>query len=248
MLGIIGAGNMAGALARGWGEPVLATDGGSGRAKRLVEELGGEALTSNAELARRADTIILGHKPHQLQQIASQIDAAGKQVFSVLGPTTTAELQKAFPKSVVARIMPNTPVQLRQGVCCIAKGGEAAIPLFERVGKVIVLPESQMNLATATMGVTPAYVAVIVEAMIDAAAVNGLGPKVAAEMFLQTLIGTSKLIAARGGDTLDVRREVESPGESTVRGVAALERCGIRPMMQEAMKDVLQRLSQPYHG
>ena len=67
-------------------------------------------------------------------------------------------------------------------------------------------------------------------------------------MFLQTLIGTSQLIAARGGDTLDVRREVESPGESTVRGVAALERCGIRPMMQEAMKDVLHRLSQPYHG
>jgi pyrroline-5-carboxylate reductase len=67
-------------------------------------------------------------------------------------------------------------------------------------------------------------------------------------MFLQTLIGTSHLIAARGGDTLNVRREVESPGESTVRGVAALERCGIRPLMQEAMKDVLLRLSQPYHG
>ena len=103
-------------------------------------------------------------------QIAKEIDASGKQVFSVLGPVTTAELQKAFPKSVVARIMPNTPVQLRQGVCCIAKGGEAAMPLFERVGKVFVLPESQMNLATATIGVTPAYIAVIVEAMIDAAA------------------------------------------------------------------------------
>lgn len=248
MLGIIGAGNMAGALARGWGEPVLATDGGSGRAKRLVEELGGEALTSNAELARRADTIILGHKPHQLAQIASEIDASGKQVFSVLGPTSMAELRRAFPNSVVARIMPNTPVQLRQGVSCIAKGGEAAIPLFERVGKVFVLPESQMNLATATIGVTPAYIAVLVEAMIDACAVNGLGPKLATEMFLQTLIGTSHLIAKRGGDTLDVRREVESPGESTVRGVAALERCGVRLMMQEAMKDVLHRLSQPYHG
>jgi pyrroline-5-carboxylate reductase len=248
MLGIIGAGNMASALARGWGEPVLATDGGSGRAKKLVEELGGEALTSNAELARRADTIILGHKPHQLAEIASQIDTSGKQVFSVLGPVTMAELQKAFPKSVVARIMPNTPVQLRKGVCCIAKGGEAAVPLFERVGKVFVLPESQMNLATATIGVTPAYIAVLVEAMIDACAVNGLGHKLASEMFLLTLIGTAHLIAERNGDTLHVRREVESPGESTVRGVAALERCGVRPMMQEAMKDVLLRLSQPYRG
>lgn len=248
MLGIIGAGNMAGALARGWGEPVLATDGGSGRAARLVAELGGEALTSNAELARRADTIILGHKPHQLQSIAAEIDASGKQVFSVLGPTTTAELQRAFPRSTVARIMPNTPVELRKGVSCIAKGGEAAIPLFERVGKVFVLPESQMNLATATIGVTPAYIAVIVEAMIDAASVNGLGPKLATEMFLETLIGTAHLIAAKGGDTLAVRRGVESPGESTVRGVAALERCGIRPLMQEAMRDVLHRLAQPYHS
>jgi pyrroline-5-carboxylate reductase len=248
MLGIIGAGNMASALARGWGERVLATDGGSGRAKKLVAELGGEALTSNAELVRRADTIILGHKPHQLHEIANAVDAAGKQVFSVLGPVTTAQLQNAYPKSIVARVMPNTPVQLRQGVCCIAEGGEAAVPLFERVGRVFVLPESQMNLATATIGVTPAYVAVLVEAMIDAAALNGLSIKLATEMFVQTLIGTSQLIAAKGGDTLEVRREVASPGESTVRGVAALERCGVRPMMQEAMKDVLQRLSLPYTG
>lgn len=248
MLGIIGAGNMASALARGWGEPVLATDGGSGRAAQLVAELGGEALASNAELVRRADTIILGHKPHQLNDIASQVDATGKQVFSVLGPTTTAQLQKAYPNSTVARIMPNTPVELKKGVCCIAKGGEAAVPLFERVGRVFILPEAQMNLATATIGVTPAYIAVLVEAMVDAAAVNGLGTRLSTDMFLQTLIGTAHLIGAKGGDTLAVRRNVESPGESTVRGVAALERCGIRPMLQEAMKDVLHRLTQPYHG
>ena len=248
MLGIIGAGNMAGALARGWGEPVLATDNGSGRAARLVAEIGGEVVKSNAELVRRADTIILGHKPHQLQQIASQVDASGKQVFSVLGPTTMAQLQRAYPNSTVARIMPNTPVELRKGVCCIAEGGEAAVPLFERVGRVFVLPESQMNLSVATIGVTPAYIAVLVEAMADAAALNGLAPRLAAEMFLATLIGTSHLIVTRNYDTLGVRRAVESPGESTVRGVAALERCGIRPMLQEAMKDVLNRLSQPYQG
>jgi pyrroline-5-carboxylate reductase len=248
MLGIIGAGNMAGALAKGWGEPVLATDGGSGRAARLVEELGGEALKSNAELVRRADTIILGHQPHQLKEIASQVDAAGKQVFSVLGPTTVAELKTAYPRSTVARIMPNTPVELCKGVSCIAKGGEAAVPLFSRVGRVFVLPESQMNLAVATIGVTPAYIAVLVEAMVDSASLNGLSADLAADMFLETLIGTSHLIAAKKFDTLAVRRGVASPGESTVRGVAALERCGIRPMLQEAMKDVLHRLSQPYHG
>ena len=248
MLGIIGAGNMASALARGWGEPVLATDAGSGRAARLVAELGGAVVQSNAELVRRADTIILGHHPHQLHDIARQVDAGGKQVFSVLGPTTVAQLRKAYPNSTIARVMPNTPVEVRKGVSCIAEGGEAAVALFERVGRVFVLPEAQMNLAVATIGVTPAYVAVLVEAMVDAAALNGLAPKLAADMFLETLIGTSQLIAKKDFDTLAVRRAVASPGESTVRGVAALERCGIRPMLQEAMKDVLTRLSQPYHG
>jgi pyrroline-5-carboxylate reductase len=166
----------------------------------------------------------------------------------VLGPTKLAELRKAYPNSTLARVMPNTPVEVRKGVSCIAEGGEAAIPLFQRVGRVFVLPESQMNLATATIGVTPAYIAVLVEAMADAAALNGLSPRLAADMFLETLIGTSHLIAIRDFDTLAVRRSVASPGESTVRGVAALERCGVRPMFQEAMKDVLTRLSQPYHG
>jgi len=248
LLGIIGAGHMAGALARGWGEPVLATDGGSGRAAKLVAELGGEALSSNAELASRADIILLGHKPHQLESIAKQVDASGKMVVSVLGPTRIADLQRAYPKSQIVRVMPNTPVAIRRGVSCIAEGGEAAVPLFERVGRVFVLPESQMDLATATIGVTPAYVAVIAEAMIDAAVIHGLPVSLASEMTLTVLSGAAELIRTRGGDTLFARREVGSPGESTVRGVAALERGGIRATFEDATRSVLERLSLPYEG
>ena len=69
-VGFIGAGNMARALARGWGDPVLCTDSGSGRARALAEELGGEAVASNRELAERAELVILAHKPAQLQEVA----------------------------------------------------------------------------------------------------------------------------------------------------------------------------------
>lgn len=248
MLGIIGAGHMAGALARGWGEPVLATDNGSGRAARLVADLGGEALRNNAELARRADIILLGHKPHQLDQIAGTIDAAGKMVISVLGPTKVADLQRAYPNSQVVRVMPNTPVRIGRGVCCIAEGGEAAVSLFERVGRVFVLPEGQMDLATATIGVTPAYVAVIAEAMIDAAIIHGFSEAMATDMTLATLEGTAALIRENGGNTLAARREVGSPGESTVRGVAALERGGLRRAFEDATRAVLTRLSMTYEG
>ena len=70
-VGFIGSGNMASALARGWGDPVLATDNGSGRARALTEELGGEAVASNRELAERADVVILAHKPYQLESVAA---------------------------------------------------------------------------------------------------------------------------------------------------------------------------------
>ena len=240
MLGIVGAGNMAGALARGWGEPVLATDSGSGRSQQLVDELGGESLgTDNAELFRRCDTILLGHKPYQLQQVAAQVDGADKTVISVLGATTVADLQAAYPDSTVVRAMPNTPVAIRRGVTCIATGGESAVALFERVGRVFVVPEAQMEVATSAMGVTPAYVALIAEASIDAAVRNGLKADLATDIFLAALAGSAELLQARGGDTLAVRREVTSPGGSTARGLAALERNGLRTAFDEATRAVL---------
>lgn len=242
MIGIVGAGNMAGALARGWGRPVLATDGGSGRAQALVDAVGGEALgRDNAALFRRADTILLGHKPYQLEQVAREVggSAAGKTIVSVLGMTPLAQLRAAYPGATVIRALPNTPVEIRRGVTCIAEGGESAVELFERVGRVFVIPESQLEVAMATMSVTPAYAAVIAEASIDAAVRSGLKAPLATEMFLAALAGSAELLQARGGDTLGVRREVTSPGGSTARGLAALERHGLRAAIDEAMRAVV---------
>jgi len=239
MIGFVGAGNMARALARGWGEPVLATDSGSGRAAELVAEVGGEALDGNADLFRRADPVILAHKPYQLDAVAEHVDAAGKTVISILGGTSLERLRRAYPRSTVIRAMPNTPVALRRGVTCIAQGGEQAVELFERVGTVFVLPESQMDVALATMSVTPAYVALIAEASIDAAVRHGLPAALATDIFLHALAGSAELLLARGGDTLAVRREVTSPGGSTARGLAALELHGVRTALHDAMAAVL---------
>jgi len=239
MIGFVGAGNMATALARGWGDPVLATDSGSGRAAALAAELGGEALRDNAELFRRADTIVLGHKPHQLEPVAAGVDGAGKTVISILGGISIAALQAAYPHSTVIRAVPNTPVSLRRGVTCLAQGGEQAVELFERVGRVFVLPESQMGVALATTSVMPAYVALVAEAAIDASVRGGLPTAQATEMFLATLAGSAELLLARDGDTLAVRREVTSPGGSTARGLAALERNGLRTAFDDALQAVI---------
>jgi pyrroline-5-carboxylate reductase len=239
---------MGRALALGWGEPILATDNGSGRAAALVAEVGGEVAANNQDLVARADIIILGHKPHQLEAIARDLDASGKLVVSVMGPTKVTDLQRAYPKSKVVRTLPNTPVAFRKGVTCIVEGGEIAVELFERVGRVFVLPERLMTVANGTIGVTPAYIALIVEAMVDSAVINGLAASLASQMFLSTLAGTAELLASRHGDTLAARREVSSPGEATVRGVAALERAGLRRAFDDAMRAVIERMNLPYDG
>jgi pyrroline-5-carboxylate reductase len=112
-VGLIGAGNMARALARGWGDPVLASDSGSGRARALAEELGGEGFDSNLEVARRADLVILCHKPAQLAKVAEEIASEVKPIASVLGATPIGVLQEAYPHRPVFRLMPNTAVEVR---------------------------------------------------------------------------------------------------------------------------------------
>src|SRR5947208_2842190 len=111
-IGLIGAGNMARALARGWGEPVLCSDGGSGRAAALVAEVGGEALPSSVAVAQRADLVVLCHKPAGLEAVAAEIGADVKAVASILGSTPLAAVAAAYPGKPVLRFMPNMPVEV----------------------------------------------------------------------------------------------------------------------------------------
>jgi pyrroline-5-carboxylate reductase len=252
-VGLIGAGNMARAMARGWGDPVICSDSGSGRAGELVAELGGEAVASNREVAERADLVVLCHKPYQLEHVAREIADTGKPIASVLGGTPTQKLQQAYPDSQVFALMPNTPVEVRRGVIVYAErpaSGAAnasvaereleaqVIELFARLGTVVRVPEAQVPAATALSGVGPAYQALLSEAQIDAGIRYGLPASLAAQLVVETMSGTAALLAHRGHDTLAVRREVTSPGGSTARGLAALERAGVRTALQDAMDAV----------
>ena len=242
-VGLIGSGNMARALARGWGEPVLCTDSGSGRARALAAEVGGEAPASNAELAQRAEIVVLAHKPPQLPEVAAETARNAKAVVSLLGGITLAELRDAFPGVPVVRAQPNTPVELRQGVTAICGDDPALLAtareLFGRVGIVVDVPERLMAVSGATSGVGPAYWALSAEAWVDAAVKRGMPPAMAAQLVTETMAGTAALLRAGGHDTLALRRGVASPGGTTARGLAALERGGVRAAFQQAMDDVV---------
>lgn len=247
-VGLIGAGNMASALARGWGDPVLVHDVDRGRAEALAAELGGEVVDSNAQLAGRADAILLAHKPAALEAVAAQVGGAARAVISILGGVPLAAVRAAYAPAPVVRMMPSMPVEVRAGVICHARDADAderlqaaAIELFERVGTVVGVDEAQIDVATGLMSCAPAYLALVAEAQVDAGVRAGMPAQLAGRLVAASLRGTGALIEARGLDTLAVRRAVTSPGGLTARGLAALERAGVRAAFDDAMQAVLAR-------
>jgi pyrroline-5-carboxylate reductase len=246
VVGLVGSGNMATALARGWGEPVLCTDVFAERAQALAAATGGEAVASNAELAERADLVMLCHKPHQLAEVAEQIGGRAKAVASILAGVPLTALEAAYPDTPVMRLMPNTAVEVRRGVICYAPGTQMSDPLrsellelLARSGRVVAIDEKLMDVAMALISVAPAYVALIAEAWIDAGVAHGVPADQAGQMVAEAIAGSADLLLANDVDTLATRRAVTTPGGVTAQGLAALERSGIRAAFRDALDAVV---------
>ena len=253
---------MARALARGWNRPLLVADPVTDRAQALAAEVGGEALGSNVEVAERADLVVLCHKPTQLADVALEVAPHAKAVASILAATSLEALNDAYPDRPVYRFIPSLPVEVRQGAVVQAAGpgllacGEdagsgstdaeaaeldaAVSALFAELGTLVVLDDALVDVAMGLMSCAPAYVALVAEAQIDAGVRRGIPAAQSAELVVQTLAGTAELLRRRGNDTLAVRREVASPGGVTARGLAALERGGLRAAFSEALDAVLE--------
>ncbi len=233
---------MTAALARGWAgeaKAMLFSDAGSGRAAGLAAELGGERVDT-AELAERADLVVLAVPPAKLDQVAPQL-AAARRVVSVLAAVPVERLREALPGAEVLRAMPNVGVEVRRGVLCVS--GEASPQtraLLNLLGHVVELPEEEFDAATAVMGCAPAYLALAVEALADAGAAAGLDPELARELVVETTAGTAELLSAR--HPADLRRAVASPGGSTEAGLKALDREGARESFTAAVEAALERM------
>jgi pyrroline-5-carboxylate reductase len=252
-IGLIGCGNMARALARGWRRPVVCADPIAGRAQALAEEVGGEALADNAEVARRADLVVLCHKPAQLREVAAEVEPNAKAVASILAVTPLAALRDSYPDRPAYRFVPSLPVEVRQGAVVQASDAQAAgatgdtemdrsvRELFAELGTLVVLDDSLIDVAMGLMSCGPAYVALVAEAQVDAGVRRGIPATQGARLVVQTLAGTAELLRRRDYDTVSVRREVTSPGGLTARGLDALERGGLRAAFSDALDAVLEQ-------
>lgn len=243
IVGFCGSGNMAAAIARGWiGEwdRMLFFDPDSDRARKLAGDLGGEAVESNQQLAERADVVLLAVKPGALQQAAGELTGA-QSVISILGATALADVQASFPGAKVGRVMPNVAVEVGGGVLCIA--GDFDSEVREKLGvlgSVVELPDSQFDVATALMGCSPAYFALVAEALVEAGVVAGLEDGLAEKLVVEAAAGTGALMRVRR--PADLRIAVTSPGGSTEAGLDALDREGAREAFAAAVQASLERM------
>lgn len=247
-LGLIGAGNMASALARGIGEPALVHDVDSAKAEALARELGGEAVGTGAELAERADVVVLCHKPQQLQEVAEGISGRAHAVASILAATTTKQIEDAYPDTPVYRFIPNIPAEVRRGVLCYVPGSLAGqgpeaklLELFARAGAVLRLDQEPLiEPAMALMSCGPAFMALIAESFADAGAAHGLAPDQALRMVVETMSGTAAYLGANAYDTGALKARVATPGGATERGLIRLEDAGVRQVCRAAVEAVVE--------
>jgi pyrroline-5-carboxylate reductase len=255
-LGFVGAGNMAAGLARGWagarGEPgapesMAFADADPDKARKLAEELGGEAREGNLSVADDSDLVVLAVKPNVLDEVAPDLVQAGTPVLSILAGTSLETLHEALPGIELIRVMPNLGAQLRQGVLCVvfpegtdeARRGQIT-ELLGLVGEVIELDESLIDAATAIMGCSPGYLALMAEVLVEAGVEEGLTED-------QTIRMVSKAMSATGGllelhEPGALKRAVASPGGMTEAGLNALEERRIRETLLAAVEASLERV------
>jgi pyrroline-5-carboxylate reductase len=245
-LGLIGAGNMASALARGIGEPVLVHDIDAAKAERLAAELGGESVDSASALAERADVVVLCHKPQQLGEVAQQISAPA--IASILAATTTAQIEEAYPDTPVYRFIPNIPAEVRKGMLCYVPGRLAAqgpekevLELFGKAGTILRLgDEPLIEPAMALMSCGPAFMALVAESFADAGTRHGLPRDDAMRMVVETMGGTAAYLAENEWDGEALRTRVATPGGATERGLIRLEEEGLAGVCRAAVDAVVE--------
>jgi len=249
---ILGAGKMGEALLSGLlraGRPaadLVFTERHPDRSKMLEERYGVTGVNS-ATAAETADTLLVAVKPQEMGALLDElapIVSPRNLVITIAAGIPTAFLENRLAPDVpVVRVMSNTPVFVDEAMSAIAAGAHAGEEHLERteallrpVGKVIRVPESQLDAVTALSGSGPAYFFFLVEAMIDAGILLGLPRAVAAELIVQTAVGSAKMLSESGEHPVQLREAVTSPGGTTIAAIRELENHGVRAALLAALE------------
>lgn len=269
---ILGAGSMGRAILSGLVRPGVRVEGGirvtNRSASRAAELAALPSVTAfateddphaNSQAVTGAGVVIVAVKPAMVPDLLTEIADAvqpGAIVVSVAAGVSVATFEQLLPASVaVLRSMPNTPAVVGRAVTGISAGTRSSADqlatvraLFETVGAVVQVPESQLDALSTISGSGPAYVFYLIEQLTATAVAKGFTPEQAALLVNGTFLGASELLAQSGEQPAELRRRVTSPKGTTERAIEVLESAGLRDVFDRATDAALQRaqeLSRP---
>ena len=252
LIAVLGVGKLGEALLSGLlrsGLPassLLAAERHHERAAEIAERYG-VATPSPEEAVGVADVVLLVVKPQDMRTLLGEIAGhlrPGALVVSMAAGITSSLVEELLPPGTpVVRVMTNTPVFVDEAMSAVAAGSHAGVEhlelveeLLRPVGKVIRVPESQQDAVTALSGSGPAYFFFLVEAMIDAGILLGLPRAVAAELIVQTAVGSARMLRESGEHPVLLREAVTSPGGTTISAIRTMEDHGVRAAMLAAIE------------
>jgi pyrroline-5-carboxylate reductase len=253
-IAILGAGNMGGALIGGIvnrvaaASEVIATTRTPERAAELIAKYGIAATAGcNREAAEQSDLIVLAVKPGTLPKVVTEIrDALSERkiLLSLAAAVPIALIEKLVGKRMpIFRAMPNIPVVVEEGatavaanVDCMPEHCRIIEDIFRSVGVMVFVEEEMMHAVTALSGSGPAYIYMVIEAMIAGGLKMGLSREISTRLAEQTVLGAAKLVRETGLHPAVLRDQVITPGGVTISAIHELERHGLRAMLISAIE------------
>lgn len=253
-IGFIGCGNMAKAIISGLiktktflPEEIIASDKNAAALNEASASLGINTTLNNSELVLESEMLLLAVKPQVLPAVIDEIsDTVGEQklIITIVAGQSIQKIENLFNKSIkLVRTMPNTPALVGAGMTAVCSNNnvtkvelEYALKILGSFGEAEVIPESLMDAVVAVSGSSPAYIAMFIEAMADAAVAEGMPRNQAYKFAEQSVFGTAKLLLETGKHPAVLKDMVCSPAGTTIEAVRVLEEKGFRSSVIEAMK------------
>jgi pyrroline-5-carboxylate reductase len=255
-LAILGAGNMAEAIARGVTgskllapAQIIAADPSPARRELFQRELNIATVEDNRDAARDAKTVLLSVKPQQMADVLHGLAPVLRPdalIVSIAAGISTAFIERHLGTNQrwrIVRAMPNTPMLVGEGMVAIARGTNAtaddlctARRLFESAADVIEVPEDQIDAVTAVSGSGPAYFFFLVEHMTRAGVELGLSPAHAHQLATKTALGSAKMLTTSADTPQELRRKVTSPGGTTHAALTHMESQRMPQTIVDALK------------
>lgn len=250
-IGIIGCGNMGGAILYGALESgVLPKENAyvydiNPAMMEKAEKWGVHLASDDEDVCHNADIILLAVKPQNAAEALSMCKNAldGKAMMSIVAGVTAERLQNMVAGTPrILRIMPNTPAMVYEGAFALCSDNDFtdeeladAKSIYETIGVVEMIPEHLIDAVCGLSGGGPAYAAMFIEAMADGGVKQGLPRATAYRLAAQTCLGTAKMILELGIHPGALKDMVTSPGGTTIEGCEALERGGMRAAVMECV-------------